>query len=72
MQLKILASVIIQNGTISEVIMKAVNIKYDTDGMKVDLPKEIELPADMTDEDEISDYISNVTGFCHFGFELKE
>jgi hypothetical protein len=26
----------------------------------------------MTDEDEISDYISDVTGFCHKGFELVE
>jgi Zn finger protein HypA/HybF involved in hydrogenase expression len=24
----------------------------------------------MTDEDEISDYLSNVTGYCHCGFEL--
>ena len=25
---------------------------------------------EITDEDEISDYISNVTGFCHRGFEV--
>lgn len=51
--------------------MKAVNIKWDTDGVSVNLPTEIELPSKMT-EDEASDYISDVTGFCHFGFEIKE
>lgn len=53
--------------------MKATNIKWDTDGdMEVlkQLPSEMEIPADMTDEDEISDYLSNETGFCHFGFQL--
>lgn len=52
--------------------MKAINIKWDT-GSKKDLeslPSEIEIPFGMFDEDEISDYISNETGFCHFGFEL--
>lgn len=36
------------------------------------LPKEIEIPDGMTDEDKISDYISNTTGFCHCGFALEE
>ena len=52
--------------------MKATNIIWDTDGEDVDLPTEILLPPGMTDEDEISDYISDVTGFCHMGFELEE
>lgn len=55
--------------------MKAVNIKWDTDGdmgLLEELPTEIEIPKDMADEDEISDYISNETGFCHLGFELVE
>lgn len=52
--------------------MKAINIEWDTDGEEVSLPTEIEIPEDMTDEEEISDYLSDVTGFCHFGFELTD
>jgi hypothetical protein len=60
------------------------NIKYDTDGAKVKLPKEmtIKVPADVEAEgyeaieQYISDEISNRTGFCHEGFaitpEIKE
>ena len=50
--------------------MKAINISWDTDGECVELPTEIELPFGVVDEDEISDYISDETGFCHKGFEL--
>lgn len=50
--------------------MKAINIKWDTDGESIELPNEIELPFGMINEDEISDYISDETGFCHYGFEL--
>lgn len=50
--------------------MKAINIIWDTDGENIELPNEIELPFGMVDEDEISDYISDQTGFCHCGFEL--
>lgn len=58
--------------------MKAINIIWDVDD-KEDLntlPSEIEIPEDMIDEagevddDEISDYLSDVTGFCHKGYEL--
>lgn len=52
--------------------MKAVNIKWDTDGEDIELPSEIEIPPKIADEDEISDYISDVTGFCHMGFDLEE
>lgn len=55
--------------------MKAINIKWDTDGdMKLlhELPSEMEIPEDITDEDEISDYLSDETGFCHNGFELVD
>ena len=48
--------------------MKAINILWDTDGENISLP--IDIPEGMSDEDEVSDYISNVTGFCHKGFEL--
>lgn len=62
--------------------MKAINIKWDvTDGAEdmtqeeineilESLPTEIDIPEGMTDEDEISDYLSDETGFCHLGFEL--
>lgn len=53
--------------------MRAFNIKWDTDGdMDVleSLPKEMDIPEGMEDEEEISDYISDQTGWCHFGFEL--
>ena len=60
--------------------MKAINIIWDVDN-KEDLnilPSEIEIPEDMIDEtgevddDEISDYLSDVTGFCHKGYELVD
>lgn len=51
--------------------MKAVNIQWDFDnGEEAELPNEIDLPENLVDEDEISDYISDVTGFCHKGFEV--
>ena len=54
--------------------MKAVNIDWDVESKELInlLPNEIEIPNGMTDEDEISDYISNKTGFCHYGFELVD
>lgn len=54
--------------------MKAKNIKWDTDGdteLLNKLPETIEIPNGMTDIDDISDYLSDVTGFCHFGFMLE-
>ena len=64
--------------------MKVVKIKWDTDGnMKIlkSLPKEI----DITDEfdindyeddedqllDDVSNWLSDTYGYCHFGFELN-
>ena len=52
--------------------MKAINIQWDTDGENISLPTEIDIPEGMTDEEQISDYISDKTGFCHYGFELVE
>ena len=54
--------------------MRATNIIWDVDH-KEDLeflPTEIDIPNGMDDEDEISDYISNTTGFCHKGFALED
>ena len=54
--------------------MKAINILWVIDGEEVNLPNEIEIPdwVDKEDDDEISDYLSDTTGFCHFGFELVD
>jgi hypothetical protein len=56
-------------------IYEVKNIIYDTDGKKVDLPKTLEI--NVSDEickedieDFISDEISNITGFCHLGFDF--
>ena len=47
--------------------LKAVNIEWDVDlAEDLDsLPKEVQIPDGMTDTEEISDYLSNLTGFCH-------
>ena len=58
--------------------MKAVNILWDIDENEangVELPSEIEIPEDIArvgDMDEISDYLSELTGYCHYGFELED
>lgn len=54
--------------------MKAINIKWDVDYEEQleNLPKEMEIPEGMTNEEDISDYLSDETGFCHNGFELVE
>ena len=59
--------------------MKAVNIKWDTDGdmeLLEELPTEVEIPdyliTDDEDEllDDVSDWLSDEFGFCHDAFEL--
>lgn len=54
-------------------MFRAVNIDWDVDCIEdlENLPTEIEIPDGIEDEEEISDYISDITGFCHKGFELK-
>ena len=54
--------------------MKAINIIWDVDFVEDlgKLPNEIEIPNGMTDKEEISDYITDETGFCHCGFEMVE
>ena len=54
--------------------MKAINIIWDVDFEEdlENLPTEIDIPNGMTDEDEISDYITDEIGFCHKGFELAD
>lgn len=54
-------------------MLKATNILWDTDyDDDEELPTEIDIPEGMTDEDEISDYLSEVTGYCHQGYVLEE
>lgn len=59
--------------------MKAVNIKWDTDGdmeLLEELPTEVEIPDYLItyDEDDlldnISDWLSDEYGFCHDAFEI--
>lgn len=45
------------------------------DGCKADfvgLPEEVDVPAELTDDEDISDWLSDEFGYCHGGFELKE
>ena len=57
----------------------AKNIQWDTDGdQNIKLPKKICIDSvvsiyDGTDEqdDIISEYITQKTGFCHFGFDVS-
>ena len=54
-------------------MLKATNILWDTDyDNDGELPTEIDIPEGMTNEDEISDYLSEVTGYCHQGYVLEE
>ena len=59
-------------------MMKATCIEWDTEGIDIDLPTEMEIPDYFIDEDGepdyegIEDYLSNETGFCHFGYVLEE
>ena len=59
--------------------MKATCIKWDTDGdreLRTSIPKDIELPNELTDGevdyDGIDNYLSNEIGFCHFGYILED
>ena len=65
-------------------MLKATNIKWDTDGdMKVfnELPTEMTVPNELEEMykkdreyalEEISDWLSEETGFCHDGFEVEK
>lgn len=52
--------------------MKATNIQWDVDNEteRALLPTEIEIPEKMSDDEEISDYLSAITGYCHYGYHL--
>jgi len=54
------------------------DIEFDTDGEELDLPTSmtIEVPDDIENEYDIEEYISdeisNISGFCHFGFHSEK
>ena len=52
---------------------KATHIQWDVDEPEdmESLPTEIDIPDGMTDIEEISDYITDQTGFCHNGFIVE-
>lgn len=57
--------------------MKVVNIKWVTDGSDIVLPSEMEIPEEFiddngVDEDLVSDWLSDETGWLHDGFEITE
>lgn len=57
--------------------MKAVNIKWISDGSDIVLPSEMEIPEEFigdngVDEDLVSDWLSDETGWLHDGFEITE
>ena len=71
-------------------MLKAINIKWDTDGdekVLQDLPTEMIIPNYLEEyyyrdrkyeedrryvTEEISDWLSDETGFCHAGFEIEK
>lgn len=54
--------------------MKAFNIEWNVEfDNDIDaLPNEMYIPDDIEDMDEIADFISNATGYCHYCFELTD
>lgn len=58
--------------------MFATRIKWDTDGdteVLASLPTKVEIPqeiANLDDDDAISDWLSDIIGYCHFGFCIEE
>lgn len=52
--------------------MKAINITWDTDDENpedIGLPEEVEIPENIKEED-VSDYLSDTYGYCHYGYSL--
>lgn len=56
---------------------KAINIKWETDGCEVDLPNEVDIPERFVNENEVdveavSDWLSDMSGWLHDGFEIVD
>ncbi len=57
--------------------MKAINIKWVTDGYEVELPNEVDIPERFVNENEVdveavSDWLSDMSGWLHDGFEIVD
>lgn len=57
--------------------MKAINIKWETDGYEVELPNEVDIPKrfinkDGVDVEAVSDWLSDGSGWLHDGFEIVD
>lgn len=59
--------------------VRAVSIEWDTDGQDIDelyllpemdIPLEVAIDDGEIDEDAIGNYISEESGFCHYGFNI--
>lgn len=57
---------------------KAINIEWDVDdeqdGTREEILKQLPTEIDITDEiddEDVGDYLSDLTGYCHFGFVLE-
>lgn len=64
-----------RKGKVKVNYMRAIHIEWDTDEdmeLLKELPTEMKLPEGMTDEDEISDWITEQEGFCNKGFLLED
>ncbi len=59
--------------------IKATNIDWDTDGLKIDLPRQVNLEigdefqneTDSVLEDEIAEELSAVYDWCVYGFDYE-
>lgn len=53
--------------------IKVFNILYDTDGEDVELPQEFEVEVDDHEDvgEELAEWITDQTGFCHKGFDYE-
>lgn len=54
--------------------MKAVRIEWDVDDPKdlESLPTGVRIPSGIDEDEEISDYLTELTGFCHKGFAVTD
>lgn len=53
-------------------IIKISRIEWETDGVEVDLPKEVDLPADIdaNDDEAIANYLSDTYGFLVISYSV--
>lgn len=45
--------------------------EYEDEDDELSLPTEVVIPDDI-DDDDIEDYLSDLTGFCHYGYKIKK